>query len=98
MRLNFLSLVGWYFDFASIPISFLYTFFITFHRVLINVHYFSLRLLHRLGFSFFFYSSASGLLLFGLRVGVSGFTSGLLFFVFPRTSVDIGLGGGVYKV
>lgn len=90
MRLNFLSLVGWYFDFASIPISFLYTFFITFHRVLIDVHYFSLRLLHGLGFSFPSILQLLGCFFFGLGVGVSGFTSGLLFFVFPRTSVNIG--------
>lgn len=41
MRLNFLSSVGWYFDFASIPISFLYTFFITFHRVLMYTIFFA---------------------------------------------------------
>lgn len=39
---------------------------------------------------FFFRSSASGLLLFGLGVGFSGFTSGLLFFVFRGHQLNIG--------
>lgn len=102
MCLNFLSSVGWYFDFASIPSFFLYTFFITFHKVLMYTIF--LCVFYTGWASLFFCSSASGLLIFGL--GGGGFFQDLLQACFSLFSEDISeyrIGGGgcgrqVYKV